>query len=663
VGLMDLKREALTVFKADVNDLVRGYDRMKTEAKAFAQSTVDAAKSASDSFENFSRSIEKTYKSTKDSIHKIVEFSKESFEEFARHSRLANAAAGVDIERLSEASRGLVTEMDLLSDAAKFNHAQFKLTTEQMEIAERAMIALKRHGYEAAEAHDAILHAVVGLKTRGLEQLGLWVDKTGDSMNTTTGRAEVFGKIMEKLTELSNEVGDSQRTASEKIVAAGVSMENAWSRVHEEFGRLTTAAAPFAEVLAKIVGLAADAVDIALNGPKSEGPGHKALRYLAGDLRSRPREGIDQSALVELHQAPDGTWVDAQGRSYSSGGRDAQYPWGDSPTPPPGWEYQHEDWRIGADKMFNGDKPSLEALKDAGMALASFAKTFVADSWRGPMQTIKGGAHTPAIHENIWDDSIITQIRELAAPIIAEVLHQNEIITAHETGGALDLQNLKEMGESFDTEFARAKKSLEGFVEIVSREDRYADFQGRQSRGMLEKVFGPVDDFHLYQKSFEMLTGAVGSSLKAWIEGSESAGTAFKKFIGQAVEGLAVQMSIEALKFGAYAIASLVPGPFFNPAAASGYAVTAAEFAAGAAAAAIAARALGHGGTDYGKGAGKGGGAGAAAPSAGGGYGSGGSHVVYVIGDPYGDQTSRQRANNFKKQARAAIGDAMGRAA
>lgn len=155
----------------------------------------------------------------------------------------------------------------------------------------------------------------------------------------------------------------------------------------------------------------------------------------------------------------------------------------------------------------------------------------------------------------------------------------------------------------------------------------------------LSRMFGPLSDFNAYQAAFESLSGAIGSALGAWIDGSVSAGKAFKAFISEAVKGLAVQMTIEALKHGAYAIGSAAMGNF---AGAAMHGKAAAGFAAGAIAASIAAKGLHSGG---GSGPVSSGSYGGAPSTIGGGSGSSGpaTNVTIVYGDSFARDNPHER--------------------
>lgn len=149
----------------------------------------------------------------------------------------------------------------------------------------------------------------------------------------------------------------------------------------------------------------------------------------------------------------------------------------------------------------------------------------------------------------------------------------------------------------------------------------------------LSQMFGPLSEFNAYATAFDTLSGAIGSALSAWIDGSMSAGKAFKAFIAEAVKGLAVQMTIEALKHGAYAIGNLAMGNF---AGAAMHGKAAAGFAAGALVASVAAKGLHSGGS---------------APAVGGGYSApntatasaaqgGGTQAIIVYGDSFAEGRS-----------------------
>lgn len=226
--------------------------------------------------------------------------------------------------------------------------------------------------------------------------------------------------------------------------------------------------------------------------------------------------------------------------------------------------------------------------------------------------------------------------------------------------GGIDVQDNNDLGFNYGSLGSRAGESssdLQGMVnaqaamyeaERNSRESRYADFNKGKEQSFLQSTFGSIDEFNLYAQGFQMLTGAVGASLTAWIDGSMSAGQAFKKFIGEALKGLAVQMSIEALKHGAYALGSLAFGDF-RGAAQHGQAALA--FGAGAALAAVTAREFGSGAKSAPS---------AKAPNVSGGGGGGGARGperIIVYGDSFAEDSPRGRQRQAKRMIARAQGN------
>lgn len=169
--------------------------------------------------------------------------------------------------------------------------------------------------------------------------------------------------------------------------------------------------------------------------------------------------------------------------------------------------------------------------------------------------------------------------------------------------------------------------------------EAYGAFNDKKKDSFLASTFGPIEEFNIYATAFSTLSGAVGASLSAWIDGSMSAGAAFKKFIGEALKGIAVQMAMESLKHGAYAIGNLA---FGNLAGAATHGKAALAFAAGAAMTATVAREFGGGGGATASG----GGGRVGAPNVGGGGGGNAQTTerIIVYGDAMTDSGPREQA-------------------
>lgn len=146
--------------------------------------------------------------------------------DIAEDARLEAAAHGVAIGKVSAATQGLRRETDLLRDAAKLQAGEFKLTTEQVVIAEQSMLQLSRRGHDLAESNRAVTDAIVKLKVDALADLGIHVDKAGLSMEKEADRAELLKRVLGELNKVSSDFANTQLTVAEKTQAAANKIED-----------------------------------------------------------------------------------------------------------------------------------------------------------------------------------------------------------------------------------------------------------------------------------------------------------------------------------------------------------------------------------------------------------------------------------------------------
>jgi hypothetical protein len=168
---------------------------------------------------------------------------------------------------------------------------------------------------------------------------------------------------------------------------------------------------------------------------------------------------------------------------------------------------------------------------------------------------------------------------------------------------------------------------------------------------LLKTLFGDYEEFDLYQagmeqigSAFSTLTSGLQAGFGAWIDGSKSAGAAFKAVLAESLKASATEMLGEGIKHGAYALGSLA-FQRWDKAAMHGKAA-AAHFAGAAALGGMAKLAHNAGW------AGSTGGGGAASPGAprsgGGGSGESSPDRIIVVGDHFAEQTPRARAQTAR---------------
>ncbi len=167
-------------------------------------------------------------------------------------------------------------------------------------------------------------------------------------------------------------------------------------------------------------------------------------------------------------------------------------------------------------------------------------------------------------------------------------------------------------------------------------------------------MFGPIEEFKVYNEAWGMLTGSVKSAYGAIVDGEMSAGQAVKAFLKDSLKAMGSRMAIRGLEEIAEGFAAMAnPNPVWGAKSAAAHFTSAAKFGLGAAAAGVAASQIG-GGSGGGSG-----GARPAAPNTSGGSGgrNGGSDqapIIIVYGQDFVNSSARQRQLHARKMVKDA---------
>jgi hypothetical protein len=647
MGILDFASRVTTTYKADVNDHIKELRKLKGEEKERAKAMLDEQRKINDGLEGQIKTIGKVGLAVGAAVG-IATLAWHAYQETLEHSRLKTAAAGADIEGLRKASLGLKTEMQLLSEAARFQSGAFRLNQHQMEIAERAMLALTRRGFDAAKANEAVTQAVTVLKTEGLQDLGIFIDKAGASMETAEGRAKILTATMSALAKVSVEVKDGQRTAAEGVQAAAVTLGDSWSQLKRSLGELVIEFQPLISALAQVASYAAQIARYALRpdeaGRDVRGAIVKGLRYVSGQTQTH--EGIEMGPTIE------------EARALVAGHRAE---WIDAADPMKGLTYLGtEETQRRLAQAADNERSKAESARIAAQ-MAEGSKRYQ-ERLKADQEKAKRDREAAAAAARSRDE-------EMRALVNREVKAETDELVERLEREIRERDNANAMGRASDSLAsgigsgrsgwdADVDSALKKFYGAGGEQDRrtdqsYGEFQAGKAESFLSKSFGPIEEFNAYGAAFGMLTGAVTSAMSAWIDGSMSAGDAVKKFIGEAIKGLAVQAAMQALHHGAFALGHLAFGDMIGF---GRHGKAAAAFAGVAVAAAAAAKGLG-GGSVPSVGAGASGGAGAQAPSGGPPAGSGGGNTyVVVYGAPDADNSPYMTQRNARKLVTRVMG-------
>ncbi|HTM60625.1 MAG TPA: hypothetical protein VL199_09710, partial [Burkholderiales bacterium] len=516
MGVFELAGRVITTYKADISQMKASLKDLSGAEKELMKARIEATEAGNQALENQVKGIQKT------AVHLAafagtVYAAKKGYEEWREYTRQATAATGADIDKLSDAAGGLLTKMDLLSFAAKENHGAWKLNNGEMEDVLHAWRALVKEGNDAEQTLQDLSQAVKENKTEALEKYGIAVTKTSDDLQR-------HRNILESLRGEYKKFGGDVSMEGDEVERAGVKFSDSMSTIKIKIGEIVVALGPLIDGVANLVEKVSNLV-----------PSMESLR---GFVWNSDKLSLDLAANDQKIMADDlfgssyiATWNGSRNvierQSYSTADRVMA---GEEQGPQTG--VSHEDNPIG--DTFNGIIANVRSAR----ALALYIKKKKADLAKvwgeggtGDLTDVYFSRHP------LGDDIVGPDLRlGLAAGELPDFGQGGSLAVINQLGG-------------------RARADLAAMEsERQSREARYAGFASRGAQSWAEQHFGKLEDFDAYARGFSVLEDASTSALNAWISGSESLGDALKKAISTGLAATSVQLGIEALKHGAYAI-------------------------------------------------------------------------------------------------------------
>jgi hypothetical protein len=525
----------------------------------------------------------------------ILEFARDAIREWGQDLRLEASTAGIAIDKLSDALHGMVEEDTLREFAAKTAGGALKLTQTQMEKVSEAALALTSRGYTLTESLRQLEDAAVSGRTRGLHALGIDVEEGASKFETAKNMMAALDKVIV-------ETGPHIDTQADKVDRLAAK----WSDAVKEAKNYAAAAAgavvddPLG-VLGKI-------------GSFFTGQGGSTGFDIQEWAKANPQNPFD----VGLKAYRQRVQFDKNQHAFAQG--------------------------IASGRQTGEDLRVIDMPEDVVSRSDAEKKAMAKAAAENAARAILRSA-IASVDRNLPNAG--ADQRELAN------------FFGRGTIGGSTIEDVG-LGQAADTgvynEYGALQSDPQGMLDRLYKSRGLGGIgrslgEGARRQSVMQKMFGSVDEINGYTVAFQALSGAVTSSLQAWISGSMSAGEAIKRGIGQALAGVASQMAIEGLKHGAFAIGSAAFGDFAGSAR---HAAAAAAFGAGAIAAAAAARKLGsNAATDQ-----KSAGASAGGASVGGGYqNGGGSRTVVYAGGMWGAMGDSARMQQIYMER--AVGEAF----
>lgn len=607
MGFLDFSSRVVTTYKADVSDHVKQLQKLKGEQAELRKDELAAARGRNDELESWSKNLGKATIAL-GAVAAAGALLWEGWEYNVRKAQLSSNVFVGDLEKLRTGFGGLRTEMQSLETANGLAQSKFKLTSDQMETVGKAMRELVREGRDWDDVTKKVTESIVKLEGDGLKDFGIHV-------RDATTEGDKFNAIMEAMASKASRVTDTTRTSAEEMVGLKTKFADVMDHVKQSLGEIAVAFVPIVEALANTAGYVASIVNM-LPG------GGKAFTGLLGNLPG------GYSVLGGLLGG-----LGSLGGDSSGGGTPAAA----TPLATSGPMFDVFGANRNRSTMDDSFGPSVHDITAEAIGGAASNLRWIA--------YLAGGK--PA--------QFLANIAKRAKAsgtggVGGSVLHQLGSVGFDDDVQYTPLDDV--LGSATGSEDLISSIDLSQYGRTATAAEEYNAFNSSRAQSKLASVFGPIEEFDTYAKGFQMLSGAVGSAMEAWIDGSSSAGEAFKKFIGEALKAMAVQMAMEALKHGAYALGSLAFGDFRGAAA---HGKAAAAFAVGAVAVGAAAKSM-HGGSSSSAGAG----AGAAAPTysgtAGAGSGGGGMNNTIVIGQEFSEGSARQRQLAAQRLVNRAMG-------
>lgn len=514
----------------------------------------------------------------------------ESLKSSGERARLEMAAGAANIGRLQDAFDGLIPRMDVLSFAAKTQHGVLKLTQEQMETLARAAVALSRNGMGEL---DEVLQKLTASAVKAKVD-GL--DELGLAIEQGHTATETLSNLFDGLNKKIVESGDVAATTADKVQQLASRWADAKAAVEDYI-----AATLDIDSAREGKGFLFDAANVL-----SFGQAGRNLENRKTQEANASTAALDIGANIKSGEDAFGSTI----QPTTTPNIDINI--GEAtivPTPGGG------GGRIGP-RRYGSVSAALSGLDAASTGTDSVGSPL---GWSNPNLGTAAG-YSGRVQVGGLDESL---------GVVA---------------GNNDQSFLDPMHSAFEKE-------------VGSRADRYkafADQQKKKNTSQLEDIFGPADDFSVYQSAFEGLGEAVGGAYEAIVTGSGGAVAAFKKVAAGQMMATGKRAAVEALHEIAMAAGSLASG---NLPEAGAHALAAAKYGAVAVAAGIAANAMGAGSS----GGGGGGGSSTSSNSIASQVDHGkpaDTRPIYIInGSAFDDSTPRMRAVMARDQVNKAIAE------
>jgi hypothetical protein len=638
----------LAVLKADTSQYREEMRRVTGAEREAVKAQLAAAEARNKSLQKWAEGLTKI-NVVLSAVTKAIQAGAEAYKVYEKHATLAIASNKYSLEALRVASKGLRTDMELLTLAAKAQNTTFKLGQGELELALQAMQAFERQGQDSAKVFEVVGKAITEGTVEPLKEFGVVVEGAKTP-------AEKYRQLMNELRKVAHGVAGAQDTATESFRKQGVEYRNAMDQINIAIGKMVVSLGPLISNLASVASVVGDIISAIPEGMLGALAAGGAAAYGArrfGIAKSMGGAGWAGAAIA------GGTYLG----EFVGGGI-------------AGYLYDDE---INANKKRYAEAVAKRADIEEKMAVtqASIEAQFEAAVLKSAMIDVKIlKADIALMEKTLQLNGVKVGKQKPGRPAPKSIEMEAEDSPQAMLRNAMERHQWNEAMRAVDAVIARGTRgptdvALEGTRKIfggtveenrkwAAEQDRLREMRAGLDRqaekeSIVESIFGPLDEYDLYAEKMQTLGDAVGAfsgaltaGFDAWVSGSKSASEAIKGLFGDTVNALARSMFAHAIEHGAAAIGSLAIQDYRGAAL---HGKAAAAYAAGAITVGAIARQLNKDGGGAGVGAG--------APSvigpASGGSGERGSNTTIIIGDSLADDSPRwrqKRVNDMLRRAR-----------
>lgn len=187
--------------------------------------------------------------SVADTIDAAMEASAEAVLKLQRETNVGTE----NLEAMEEASRGLVTETDLLTVANAALRSDFALQADQLDDVAKFMLVLRDRGAEQTDVVNQLSMALREANVDALEEFGVKVE-------ATSGTMEAQEAIIKRIQEEVGKMSDDFQLAGEDVIKSQVSWKNATDDFKDAIADVVSAMGPLLGLMAELLSLAAKLV-------------------------------------------------------------------------------------------------------------------------------------------------------------------------------------------------------------------------------------------------------------------------------------------------------------------------------------------------------------------------------------------------------------------